>query len=581
MRASRLFFPTLRKIGAEAELASNRLLVRGGFIRQLIAGVYSFLPLGWRVLRRIEQIVREEMDRAGAQELLLPALQPRDLWERMPGKLASFGPELMQLTDRNDRELCLGPSHEEVITHLVTGEIRSYRELPKTLYQIQVKFRDQSRPRGGLIRAREFLMKDAYSFDSDWDSLDRSYDVMVEAYHRILSRCEIPYRTVDAPAGPIGGRDTLEFQLVCEAGEDRLLLCSSCEYGATPEQADFLPLPAAAPTRPGDASREPLTRVATPDQHTVDQVTAFLGVPASRLVKTLLYVADGRVIAGLVRGDHDLNEEKLRAAAGASKLTMADAKQVEQVSRAPVGFAGPVGLEGVELFADEELKSLANFVTGANEADAHLVNVNFDRDFKVTRWARLRCAQEGDPCPRCGRPLEDKRGIELAHVFKLGTKYSEALGATFTDQEGERKPFVMGCYGLGISRMMAAIAERWHDDDGLSWPREVAPFAAVVLVMNQEDGAQAALGEEVAAKLEAMGVEVLLDDREERPGVKFKDADLIGIPLQVVVGRKAAERQVEFRVRRDRGSELLAVEEAIARAAAGARGDCSAKKESP
>ncbi len=544
MRTRELFAPTLRQVSGEVELASHRLLLRAGFIRQLAAGIYSLLPLGWRVVHKIESIVRQEMDAAGAQELFLPTLHPAELWDRS-GRAAYWGPELMQLRDRNDRSFCLGGTHEEVITQLVGSAVRSYRELPFCLYQIQVKFRDELRPRGGLIRAREFTMKDAYSFDRDREGLDRWYDAMVEAYHRIMGRVGIQYRVAEASGAGIGGWDTREFALPCETGESYYLRCDKCDYDAAPEAAMFGEIELAGPTEAGD----PVERVETPGQRTIEEVTAFLGVPAKRLVKTLIYRADGRVVAALVRGDRELSEDKLKAALGASKVEMGDPETIERVSGAPVGFAGPVGLREAEIVADEELRGEGNFVTGGNEADLHLRNVNWGRDFEVSRWAQLRNGEAGDPCAKCGEPLEGYRGIELAHVFKLGTIYSEPLGAYFLDEEGQRRPIVMGCYGLGSTRMMAGIAEHFRDDAGLVWPSAVAPFAVEVILVNHDNDEQAALAERVYRDLQGAGMETLLEDRAERPGVKFKDADLIGIPGQVVVGRLAGEGKVEVRRR--------------------------------
>jgi prolyl-tRNA synthetase len=558
VRTRHLFAPTLRQISGEVELASHRLLLRAGYVRQLAAGIYSLLPLGVRVLRKIEAIVREEMDAAGAQECFLPALHPLELWQKT-GRAQHWGPELMCLEDRNGRAFCLGGTHEEVVTTLVAGDVRSYRELPLNLYQIQTKFRDDPRPRGGLIRLREFCMKDAYSFDRDIAGLDHSYDAMVEAYHRILRRLELPYHVVNASGEGIGGWDTREFELPTQVGESHYLRCDACHYAATPEVAEFAPPP--RPGQPsGGASALPIERVATPDKKTIEEVTAFLDLSADRLVKTLLYLADGRVIAALVRGDRELSEDKLKAASGAAKLTMADAGTVERVSRAPVGFAGPVGLQGVEIIADEELRGERNFVTGGNEADLHLLNVNWERDFQVARWADLRHGLPGDLCRQCGQPLRAYRGIELAHVFKLGTTYSEPLDAHFLDEDGQRKPMQMGCYGLGGTRMLAAIAEHYHDGQGLVWPPSVAPFTVVIIPINHDDATQRSLAESIYDNLRAAGLDVLLEDREERPGVKLKDADLIGIPGQVVVGRLASEGKVEVR-RRGGASQVAAATE--------------------
>jgi prolyl-tRNA synthetase len=544
VRTRELFAPTLRSVSGDVEMASHRLLLRAGFIRQLAAGIYCLLPLGWRVVHKIEDIVREEMDAAGAQELFLPTLHPLELWDKS-GRTAYWGPELIRLQDRNGRNFCLGGTHEEVITQLVGSAVRSYRELPFTLYQIQVKFRDEVRPRGGLVRAREFTMKDAYSFDRDVAGLDRSYDAMVTAYHRIMSRIGIPYRVADASGAGIGGWDTREFVFPCEVGESSYLCCDACGYDAAPEAAEFGRVDLPEPT----AALEPVQRVETPEQRTIEQVTSFLGVEAKRLVKTLIYKADGRVVGALVRGDRELSEDKLKIALGATKVAMADAGTIELASGAPVGFAGPIGLKEADIVADDELRGERNFVTGGNEVDLHLRNVNWDRDFEVSQWAQLRHGEAGDPCAQCGRPLQAYRGIELAHVFKLGTIYSETLEAYYLDEDGGRKPIVMGCYGLGSTRTMAALAEHCHDETGLVWPPSVAPFDVIVIVVNHDDGTQRALAERVYGELGAEGYSVLLEDRAERPGVKFKDADLIGVPGQVVVGRLAGEGKVEVRRR--------------------------------
>jgi len=544
VRTRHLFAPTLRQISADVELASHRLLLRAGFIRQLSAGIYSLLPLGWRVVQKIENIVRQEMDAAGAQELFLPTLHPLELWDKT-GRSESYGPELMRLQDRNSRTFFLGGTHEEVITDLVGSSVRSYRELPFTLYQIQVKFRDEIRPRGGLIRAREFTMKDAYSFDRDLEGLDASYDAMVQAYHRIMQRLGTPYRMVEASGEGIGGWDTREFALPCETGESHYLCCDDCGYDATPEMASFGPVDLTGPSE----SPEPIERVETPDRRTIEQVTQFLGVPAERLVKTLIYKADGRVVAAMVRGDRELSEDKLKETLGAVTLEMADPATIARVSGAPVGFAGPVGLKEAEIVADDELRGERNFVTGGNDVDVHLRNVNWDRDFEVSRWAQLRHAEAGDLCSKCGKPLRGYRGIEMAHVFKLGTLYSEPLEASFLDEDGQRKPMIMGCYGFGTTRAMAAIADHFNDESGLIWPVVVAPYEVEIILVNQDDSTQRELAEKLYRELQEDGFETLLEDRQERPGVKFKDADLIGIPGQVVVGRLAAEGNVEVRRR--------------------------------
>jgi len=560
LRASQLFFPTLREVPAEAELTSHRLLLRGGFIRKLAAGVYTYLPLGWRVLRKIEAIVRDEMDAAGAQELLLPALHPEELWQQS-GRSARYGADLLRLTDRGERDFILGATHEEVITDLVRQEVSSYRDLPFVLYQIQTKFRDEPRPRGGLIRAREFIMKDAYSFDRDHEGMNLVYDRMEVAYERVFRRCGIEVVKVEAEAAAMGGTEAKEFMMLSVGGEDLVFICPSCGYSASGDMAEYAP-PEETPR--ADAEMRPIEKVATPDTKTVEQVTAFLGVDSSRLIKTLIYRADGKPVAALVRGDRALNEAKLSQALGTAKLEMADAALVGEVTHAAVGFAGPVGLKDVPIVADHEVRVGVNCVTGANEDDAHLVNVNPGRDFAVSTWASLRLVTGGDPCPHCRTPLDEHRAIELGHIFKLGTFYSDALAAFYRDEDGSSRPIVMGCYGIGVSRIVAAAVEQRHDDNGIIWPLSIAPYHCAVIVVNMKEQAQRDLGDEVYCRLGEVGVEVLLDDREQSPGVKFKDIDLVGIPLQIVIGKRAPEGLAEVRRRGEKGSEFKQTEEAVA-----------------
>jgi len=558
VRASQLFFPTLREVPGEAELISHRLLLRAGFIRRLAAGVYSYLPLASRVLERIENIVRDEMNRSGAQELSLPTLHPEELWVRST-RADSWGPELIRVKDRNDRMFCLGATHEEVITDLVAGDVKSYRELPINLYQIATKFRDEPRPRGGVIRAREFTMKDAYSFDVDEAALERSYQTMREAYCRIFGRFGLPHVIAEAEAGAMGGSGAEDFMLPTDSGEGLFFSCSGCDYAAERETARF------APPDPAGADEGPLPieKVATPGRKTVEEVTSFLGVGADRLIKTLIYVADERPVAALVRGDRDLNEVALRKVLGARSLEMAGPEAIEKVTGAPVGFAGPVGIADVRVIADNELRGGANYVTGANEGDAHLRNVNIGRDFEVGQWDNLRFVVAGDRCPHCGGALEENRGIELAGVFKLGTYYSEALGARFVDEAGQERPMWMGCYGLGVTRVMAAAIEHSHDRDGIIWPPAIAPFDVHVMIVNSADAAQRALAEQVHSALTDRGVEALLDDRDLAAGVKFKDMDLIGIPVQIIAGKTAAEGKVEFRLRKSRAAAVITGEQAV------------------
>ncbi len=557
MRLSRYFLPTLREDPAEAEVISHKLMLRAGMIRRLASGIYSFLPLGLRVLRKVENIVRDEMDRAGALEVLLPLVQPAELW-RETGRWDRFGKELLRFKDRKDHDFCLGPTHEEVITDLVRREVRSYRDLPLILYQIATKFRDEIRPRFGLMRGREFIMKDAYSFDVDEAAAEKSYRLMYETYERIFTRCGLKFRAVLADTGAIGGSESHEFMVLAETGEDVIVSCPKCGYAANLEMAE-----AVSPEKGDEEPEKPIEKKATPGMKSVEEVAAFLGVPPQKLVKTLLYLVDGEPVAVLLRGDHELNEVKLRRALNAERVEMADAETVERLTKAPVGFAGPVGLSGVKIIADQAVQRLKNFVTGANEADAHFVNVNQPRDFTVEAFYDLRNVTEGDLCPRCGTPLELKRGIEVGHVFKLGTKYSEAMGATFLDEKGRERPVVMGCYGIGVSRTVAAAIEQNHDEHGIIWPLTLAPFQVVLLTLGTDEELMR-LSQRLYQELEGAGLEVLWDERDERPGVKFKDADLIGIPYKLVVGKRfQKEGQVEIKERRTGETWSLSPEEAV------------------
>ncbi len=545
MRLSRYLIPTLREDPAEAEIVSHRLMLRAGMIRRTAAGIYSYLPLGLRALRKVEGIVRAEMDRAGALEVFLPVLSPAELW-RETGRWDVYGRELMRLRDRHDREFCLGPTHEEVITDLVRRDVRSWRQLPVNLYQIQTKFRDEIRPRFGLMRGREFGMKDAYSFDRTEAGAEESYRAMFAAYTRIFGRCGLRFKAVEADSGQIGGSFSHEFMVLADTGEDAVVSCPGCGYAANLEKAQV-----AAPESVATAVPRPRTRVATPAMRTVEEVTAFLSLGADRLVKTLLFDVGGEVVAVLIRGDHQVNLTKLKNHLGGREVTPATPAQVEQATGAPLGFAGPVGIKGVPVIADRHVELMANFVVGANEADAHLVDVCHGRDFTVTAWVDLKSAAPGDPCPKCGRPLEIVRGIEVGHVFKLGTKYTQAMQATYLDEEGKEQVSVMGCYGIGTGRTVAAAIEQNHDVDGIVWPLPLAPFPVHLVTLSETDPAVRAEAERLVADLEGRGIEVLWDDREERPGVKFKDADLLGMPLRVVLGGKSLARGVgELRVRR-------------------------------
>ncbi|MDR2055146.1 MAG: proline--tRNA ligase [Desulfovibrio sp.] len=543
MRFSSCYIPTLKESPADAEVASHRLLLRAGMIRRLTAGVYVYLPLGLRMLDKISKIVREEMNAAGFQELLMPVVQPADLWKES-GRWEQYGKELLRFKDRNDRECCLGPTHEEVITDMVRGEVRSYRQLPVRLYQIQTKFRDEIRPRFGLMRGREFIMKDAYSFDMDVAGAERSYKSMYDAYMRIFQRLGVRFRAVEADNGSIGGSFSHEFMVLADTGEDTIVFCRNCDYAANVERARIC--------WTGEKARScpPCRGVATPGAHTVNEVVGMLGVPPAKIVKTLVFLADGRPVAALVRGDRELNEAKLKNLLKAQDIKLADAAAVERLTRAPLGFAGPQGLD-LPVYADLELQGDTDYVTGGNAADTHAMHVDLSRDAHVTAFADLRNIAADDRCPCCGGDVTLRRGIEVGHVFMLGLKYSEAMHAAFLDEKGRERLMIMGCYGIGVSRVAAAAVEQNHDADGIVFPPSMAPFEAVLICLDPNNAQVAATAEKIYALLRRLGVDVLYDDREERPGVKFKDADLLGMPMQLVVGAKSlARRVVECKDRR-------------------------------
>jgi len=537
MRYTQFLIPTLREVPADAEVVSHQLMLRSGMIRKLAAGIYSTLPLGERVMQKTSQIVREEMNRAGALELTLPFVQPAELWHES-GRWNVYGKELLRLKDRNEREFCLGPTHEEVITDVVRGLISSYKQLPITLYQIHIKFRDEIRPRFGVMRAREFIMKDAYSFDADEAGAERSYMKMYAAYTNIFARLGLRFRAVEADSGPIGGSFSHEFMVLADTGEDVIVICSACDYAANTEKAEILApdVRDAAPDRFGV-----LERVATPDMRTIEEVCSFLKTDPASVIKTLVFDTGDGAVAALVRGDHDINEIKLKNYLKCSELSLADEELIEKVTGAPRGFAGPVGLRGVRIIADYGLKGSINMVAGGNERDVHVVNVNMSRDFSVDAFADIRLAGDGDACPRCARPLTTTRGIEVGHIFKLGTKYSTSMQAQFLDAQGQSHPMVMGCYGIGVGRTVAAAIEQSHDSDGIIFPAPIAPFSVLIVLVNPTDQQQNQIAADLYEKLLGHGVDVLLDDRDERPGIKFKDADLIGIPLRVTVGRNAVK----------------------------------------
>ncbi|WP_219837353.1 proline--tRNA ligase [Paenibacillus sp. R14(2021)] len=552
MRQKQAFIPTLREIPADAEAVSHQLLLKGGFIRQLSAGVYSFLPLGRRVLRNVEAIVREEMEAAGAQEVLLPALQPADLW-RQSGRYEVYGPELIRLEDRNGREFALGPTHEEVITQLIAQEISSYRKLPVTLFQIQTKFRDERRPRFGLLRGREFVMKDAYSFAADWESLDATYRAMYDAYHRIFERCGLQFRAVEADAGAIGGEGgTHEFMAIAASGEDDVVTCSHCSYAANMEKAvgrNVVIASAETLIASVDAAAPQAEKFHTPGLRTIDELVSGLGLSSSELIKTLIYMADGSPVAVLARGDHEVNETKVKNTLQAVQLELADSDAVRSITGAASGFAGPVGLD-IPVLADFEAAALGQAVAGANETDYHMRNIVPGRDFPQVRLGDYRNVQENEPCPNCSEgSLRIIRGIEIGHVFKLGTKYSEKLGADFVDASGESNPIIMGCYGIGVSRLLSAVIEQHYDENGMIWPASLAPHKVHIIPVSHQDTAQMAAAEMLYDQMQAAGFEPLLDDREERLGVKLKDSDLIGAPIRVVIGKGISEGLVEWKQR--------------------------------
>ena len=554
MRWSQTLIPTLKEDPADAEVISHKLLVRAGMIRQISRGIYDYLPLALKTIRKIEAIVREEMNRAGAQELLLPIASPAELW-RESGRWELYGKELVRFKDRHERDFCLGPTHEEVITDLVRRIVRSYRELPFNVYQIQTKFRDEVRPRFGLMRGREFVMKDAYSFHADVDDCRREYENMFQTYKRIFTRCGLQFRPVEADTGAIGGSQSHEFQVLAESGEDAIVSCDQCDYAANVQKAEIKPRRPAA----RDIIKETpkLQKVSTPGKKSVAEVAAFLRLTPDKFVKTLVYKTEQRdLVAALVRGDHEINELKLQAVLGCRELALADEAEIEAATGVVPGFLGPIGLH-LRTIADRAIQGIQEAVTGANEVDAHYIEVDQERDFTPAAFADLRLVVAGDSCPRCDRgSLETHRGIEVGQIFYLGKKYSEALGATYLDAEGRERPIEMGCYGIGITRLVAAAVEQNHDRNGIIWPFALAPFQVLLLPINYKDKAIQEVCNALYAELQGRGIEVLMDDRDERPGVKFKDGDLIGIPLRVTVGAKGLEKGcIELRSRRDGKSD--------------------------
>jgi prolyl-tRNA synthetase len=553
MRFSKLFGKTLKEIPSEADTLSHQLLLRTGMIQQVAAGVYSYLPLGWRVLKKIEQIIREEMDKAGGQELMMPTLQPFELWEAS-GRYPSFGKTLFTVTDRREHTLVLGPTHEEIITELVRRYVQSYRDLPLLLYQIQNKFRDEPRSRGGLLRVREFIMKDLYSFHIDEADLDRCYQTMIQAYENIYSRCGLPSVFVEADSGAIGGKESHEFMLITETGEDEIVYCSDCGYAANLEKAQSI--------KPKMEKGEPLPieEISTPHIKTIEEVANFVGVPASHTLKAVFYSADDEIVFVVIRGDIDANETKLKNLLKCSELRLATETEVKAAGLV-AGSASPIGIKGIRIIADDSINSGSNFIAGANKPDTHLKNVNYPRDFKIDILADIATAQAGDGCPKCNGKLKSSRGIEVGHVFKLGTFLSEKLGASFLDQNCVPQSITMGTYGIGLGRLMAAAVEQNHDDKGIIWPVAIAPYHIYLCPLRLENSDVAENAEKLYRNLTRKNFEVLFDDRDESPGVKFNDADLIGIPLRLTISPRTLEgRSIEVKWRKEKQAELLPLE---------------------
>jgi len=552
-----LYAPTLREVPAEAEVVSHQLMLRAGMIRKATGGVYSYLPLAWRTLRKIEQIVREEMDAKGGQEIAMPIIQPAEIWQQT-GRWDVYGDEMFRLKDRHQRDFCLGPTHEEMVTTLVKADVRSYRQLPLLVYQIQNKYRDEIRPRFGLMRGREFIMKDLYSFDRDAAGLEISYKKMYDAYTRIFTRCGLTFRPVEADPGAIGGSGTHEFMVLADSGEAAIAYCESCDFAANVEKAELLPILST------DEPALSMETKSTPGQRTILDVSQFLSTTSDRLIKSLAYMTENGPVLALVRGDHEVNEIKLANLLNVLQLDLASETDIRNIFCSVPGYIGPVGLLGVLIVADGSVMNMVNAACGANAPDQHHVNVLPDRDFKVDKTADLRLIKESDPCPRCGAAVKTARGIEVGQVFKLHTKYSKALEASYLDENGQENLMVMGCYGVGVSRTMAATIEQHHDDDGIIWPVSIAPYEVVIVPINTKDEAQISLCNQLYEELLAAGVEVVFDDRDERSGVKFKDADLIGYPLRITVGPKALkENAVEVKIRRTKESRLYPLGEHI------------------
>ena len=560
MRYSQYLLPTLKEVPTEAEVPSHQLMLRAGMIRKLASGIYSYLPMGLRSIRKVEAIIREEMNRAGAIEVLLPFVQPSELWQESH-RWEEYGSELARLKDRHNRDCCLGPTHEEVITDIARKEIRSYRQMPLNLYQIQTKFRDEIRPRFGVMRAREFIMKDAYSFDIDEKRADESYQKMIEAYTSIFTRCGLKFRAVEAETGLIGGTFSHEFMVLAATGEETIVTCTHCSYAANIEKAEFRRKAKSGQTH-DKKSQKPVQEVLTPEKRTVEEVTQFLNVSPQNLVKTLIFESDKGCIAALVRGDHEISEKKLKSMWDTENLQLASEETVEEITHAPKGYAGPIGLS-IPILADLDIQEMVNFVTGANEKDTHLIHVNTGRDFQVSQFVDIRKFAPGDCCPLCGEETRMDKGIEVGHTFKLGTKYSQAMGATFLDDQGREKEIVMGCYGIGVGRTVAAAIEQCHDENGIIFPMPISPFQVLILPVNIKMDVLREAAEQYYQTLSEDGIEVLYDDREETPGVKFKDADLIGIPLRLTLGEKNLKKGLVEIKKRKTGEVFLIKKEEV------------------
>ena len=558
MRMSRMLMPTLKEVPSDAEITSHQLMLRAGMIRKMASGIYNQLPMGIRVFRKVEDIIREEMNAKGAQEISCALLVPAELWQES-GRWDVMGPEMFRLKDRNGRDYCLGPTHEETFTHIVRNEITSYKQLPLNLYQIETKFRDERRPRFGVMRTRNFTMKDAYSFDADQEGLDKSYDDMFDAYTRIFARCELDNSPVQADSGAMGGSASAEFMVKSEVGEDEIVFCSGCDYAANIEKATSVNHKAST------EEMKEMSEIETPNVHTIEELQDFFKMDAGQFAKTLIYYADGKTVAVVVRGDRDVNETKVaNAIGGAVEFELASEDTIKAVTGAEVGFAGPIGIKTDYLFIDQEVVDQRNVIVGANKTGYHIQNANFGRDFEG-QVGDFRNVQEGDKCPKCGQPLEIMRGVEVGHIFKLGTKYSESMGATFLDQNGKSQPIIMGCYGIGVERTVAAVIEQHHDENGIIWPLAIAPYHVVVVPVNVKKEEHLENAEKIYKELEAAGVEVLLDDRNERAGFKFKDSDLLGIPMRITVGKDIVDGKVEFKLRKEADKEIISVDEVLDR----------------